>query len=220
MQREKFLEFAPHLFSALSVAGSPDRVLANFERFMHSAGDTLSMYSFFASRPRALEMLVRLFSGSQFLSEILLSNPEYFGRLVELRRLAQPKKHGPLLAEARTVIEMVDLPADQMDALRAFQRWELLRIGVCDLLDLFDLPAATLQLTILADCMVQVCLELAAARSGMPVNGFAVIGMGKLGGSELNYSSDIDILFLADAPSAAATRTAERLIDLLARVTH
>ncbi len=218
-QREKFLEFAPHLFTALSVAGSPDRVLANFERFMYSASDNLAMYSFLASRPRAVEMLVRLFSGSQFLSEILLRNPEYFERLVELRRLAQPKKRGPLLAEARAAAGKYEYLADQMDALRSFQRRELLRIGVCDLLDLFDLPAATMQLTILADCMVQVCLEIAAAQSGLPVKGFAVIGMGKLGGSELNYSSDIDILFLADTTSPAATRTAERLIDMLARVT-
>ena len=218
-QQAVFMEFAPHLFAALSGAGNPDRVLATFERFVHSAQDTLSMYRFLASRPRAAEMLVRLFSGSQFLAEILLGNPEYFENLVQMRRLAQPKTRAQLLAEARASYAIFDTPLDQLDALRRFQRSEILRIGACDLLDLFDLPAATLQLSLLADSLVQACLEIAAVQAGTSLNGFSVIGMGKLGGLELNYSSDIDFLFLANTPSTAATRLGERLVDALARVT-
>lgn len=217
--REKFLDFSAHLFAALAGAGSPDRVLATFERFIYSAQDTDVVYRFLASRPRAVETLVRLFSGSQFLAEILLRNPEYFERLVELRRLAQPKSSERLLSEARAALAAHSSPIEQLDALRRFQRWELLRIGACDLLDLFDLPTATLQLSRLADSLVQACLEAAAAQLNMPADGFAVIGMGKLGGQELNYSSDIDFLFLADNPTPQVTALGERLVDGLARVT-
>lgn len=218
-QREKLADFSVHLFGALSGAGSPDRVLATFERFVISAQDTQGMFRFLASRPRAVEMLVRLFSGSQFLAEILLRNPEYFERLIELRRLAQPKNRERLLSEARASAASYQSPLDQMDALREFQRWELLRIGACDLLDLFDMPTATLQLSYLADALVQTCLELAAAQVGISPKGFAVIGMGKLGGQELNYSSDIDFLFLSNSPAPEVTRMGEKLIDALARAT-
>ncbi len=227
--RAAFVAFAPHLFSALSTAGDPDRVLATFERFVQGAGERmgaadgaqldLNMLRFLAVQPRAVEMLVRLFSGSQFLAEILLRNPEYIERLIDHRRLSKAKNRREFAAEARAVIANYTLPNDQFDALRRFQRWELLRIGACDLLYLFDLPAVTLQLSNLADCLVRVCLEIAAAQVGIPSNGFAVIGMGKLGGRELNYSSDIDFLFLASEISPAIIRLGERLIDGLARVT-
>ncbi len=90
-QQGAFSRFAPHLLEALATAGNPDRVLATFERFIHSAQPLMDIYNFLAMRPRAVEMLVRLFSGSQFLGEILLRNPEYLEELIHLRRLAQPR---------------------------------------------------------------------------------------------------------------------------------
>ncbi len=214
-----FLTFAPHLFLSIASAGDPDRVLATFERFLYNAQDAEEIYRFLAARPRAVEMLVRLFSGSHFLAEILLRNPEYFEALLDRRHLAQPKTHEQMLTEARAAAVGYDPPTDQLDALRRFQRKELLRIGVCDLLDLFDLPTATLQLSHLADSLIQACLGVVVAQLETSPRGLAIIGMGKLGGQELNYSSDIDILFLAETPSPALTRLAERLIDALARVT-
>jgi len=217
--RQAFLQFSPQLFAALSAAGGPDRVLSTFERFLHSAQDVQGMYRFLAARPRAVELLVRLFSGSQFLAEILLRSPEYLANLVQTRRLARPKSRDVLLAEAQSAIVGKHSLADQMDALRRFQRWEMLRIGACDLLDLFDLTTATLQLSHLADSLVQTSLDLAAAHLDISPCGFVVIGMGKLGGQELNYSSDIDLLFLAEESAPEMIRLGERLIDVLARVT-
>lgn len=214
-----FARFAPHLLEALATAGSPDRVLATFERFVHSGQSALDLYDFLAAHPRAVEMLVRLFSGSQFLGEILLRNPEYFEDLIDLRRLAQSKRSEKLKREARRAIGARETPLDQLDALRRFQRRELLRIGVCDLLDLFDLTTATRQLSDLADSLIQAGLDIAAAQMGTAPDGLCVIGMGKLGGQELNYSSDIDLLFLASESSPGTARLGERLIDALARVT-
>jgi [glutamine synthetase] adenylyltransferase / [glutamine synthetase]-adenylyl-L-tyrosine phosphorylase len=234
-RRQAFAAFAVHLFAALSEAGDPDRVLATFERFLQSAhtaagGDgqpELVLYDFLAAQPRAVEMLVRIFSGSQFLAEILLRNPEYIENLLDRRQLAKVKSRERFYAEARAAVAGQDTAADQLDALRRYQRGDMLRIGACDLLGLYDLPAVTLQLSNLADSLVQVCLEIAAAQVAATLpegetggqRGFAVIGMGKLGGRELNYSSDIDFIFLADPASTAATRLGERLIDGLARVT-
>jgi glutamate-ammonia-ligase adenylyltransferase len=210
----------PHLLTTLSGAANPDQVLVNLERFAHSATDKLATFDYLASNPRAVEILVALFAGSQFLTEILLCNPEYFERLMGLRGLAQHKSVEELYAETQVVrSEAAGQPALQLDALRRFQRWELLRIGACDLLNLFDLPAVMAQLSNLADSLTRACLEIASVQAQTPFDGFAVIAMGKLGGRELNYSSDIDLVFIAASDPGGYRRLGERLIEGLTRTT-
>jgi glutamate-ammonia-ligase adenylyltransferase len=291
----------PHLLVALASAASPDRVLVSLERLVRSAAERRAMFRYLASNPRAIEVLVTLFDSSQFLTEILLRNPEYLRRLMEHKSLAQRKSVKQFCAEAQAAIAMRspagssdDTPTsdataapdgtpassgtptstggwgdDPLDALRRFQRWEFLRIGACDLLGLFDLPAVTTQLSNLADSLVRACLSIAAAQpdpslpletgpslslgtdlsptdgasalrtgpapadetsppktcathskaAGTVTDGFVVMAMGKLGGQELNYSSDIDLLFLSASNGPAYRRLGERLIEALTRVT-
>jgi len=210
----------PHLLTILSSAANPDQVLVNLERFAHSATDKLATFDYLASNPRAIEILVTLFASSQFLTEILLRNPEYFERLMGLRGLAQHRSVEELYAETQVVrSEAAGQPAAQLDALRRFQRWELLRIGACDLLNLFDLPAVTAQLSNLAHSLARACLEIASEQTQTPTDGFAVIAMGKLGGRELNYSSDIDLVFVAETEAGDYRRLGERLIEGLTRTT-
>lgn len=214
-----FADLLPHLLATLAAAASPDRVLVSFERFVQAVDDRLALSHFLAGSPRAVEILVTLFAGSQFLTEILLRNPEYFERLVEYKLLAQPKSVEQLYLDAQHILASCETHAERLDALRRLQRWELLRIGACDLLNLFDLSTVTAQLSNLADSLLQTCLTVAAARSNTALDGFAVIGLGKLGGQELNYSSDIDLLFLARADATIFSRLGERLIEALAYTT-
>lgn len=219
--RPALITTLPKLLLALAGAANPDRVLVNFERFALGS-NRADLYQYLSGNPRAIEILVTLFAGSQFLTEILLRYPQYFERLVRHQRLAQPKSRSELYAQAQDAASSCLCDAELLpvgDSLRCFQRWELLRIGACDLLDLFDLPTATRQLSYLADSLVQVCLELAAAELEIDPAGFVVLGMGKLGGEELNYSSDIDLLFLAEAQAQGYWRLGQRLIDLLTRAT-
>ncbi|MFQ5856708.1 MAG: glutamine synthetase adenylyltransferase [Anaerolineae bacterium] len=209
----------PHLVMALSAAASPDRVLVNFERFGRSVADPLALFHYLAGNPRAVEMLVTLFAGSQFLTEILLRNPEYFERLMERKGLAHPKSVGQLCAEAQTAVAPFTTTDSQFDALRRYQRWELLRIGACDFFGLCDMQTATAQLSRLADSLVRVGLDIAATELGVTTDGFAVLALGKLGGEELNYSSDIDLLFLAESNVTDYQQLGQRLIEALARVT-
>ncbi|MBN1814353.1 MAG: glutamine synthetase adenylyltransferase [Anaerolineae bacterium] len=210
----------PHLLTTLSGAANPDQVLVNLERFAHSATDKQATFDYLASNPRAVEILVTLFAGSQFLTEILLRNPEYFERLMTLRGLAQRKSTEELYAETQVVRSGANgQPALQLDGLRRFQRWELLRIGACDLLDLFDLQAVTAQLSNLADSLVRACLVIASEQSQTSADGFTVIAMGKLGGQELNYSSDIDLVFVAASGAGDYRRLGERLVEGLTRTT-
>ena len=137
-----------------------------------------------------------VFAGSQFLSEILLRNPDYLPALKGLKHLEERKTPQRLYAEAQGAIAACERGEElsPLDALRRMQRAELLRIGVGDLLGLLDLSTVTAQLSHLADGLIQLCLDLVAGQAG--VAGFVVVALGKLGGNELNYSSDIDLLFL------------------------
>ena len=213
-------DLLPHLLSALAEAAAPDRVMVNLLRLIDHVADRPTLVRFLADHPRAVQILVTLFSGSQFLTEILLRNPEYFDLLLAHRELAVAKRLDEFCAQAGAcAIQGPEDIAGQLDALRRFQRWELLRIGACDLLGLYDLPTMTAQLSYLADSLVRACLALAETWSGRSSEGFVVLGMGKLGGCELNYSSDIDLLFLAASDPTAYLRLGERLIEALTRVT-
>ncbi len=209
-----------HLLAALAGAASPERALTNFERLAGSVLDPADLCRALAADPRGLEMLVTLFAGSQFLSEIVLRHPAYLDRLADRASLAEFKSPDRFLADARAAIAATGLSGDPaFDALRRFQRWELLRIGACDLAVLMDLSSVTAQLSHLADAVVQVCLERLADRLGVHGDEFAVLGMGKLGGNELNYSSDVDLLFLSAANATAYTRLGEQLIEALTQAT-
>jgi glutamate-ammonia-ligase adenylyltransferase len=208
----------PVLLLALSDTAQPDLALINFERFVQSVPDRAALFQELAGNPRAVEILVRLFVGSQFLTEIVLCNPGYLDRLTQHKRLAELKSVQQLVIEAQgTTLGIADAE-EQLDALRRFQRWELLRIGICDFFGLLDLRRVTVQLSLLADALTRSCLARAASESEKAGEGFAVIAMGKLGGEELNYSSDIDLIFLADSNSPAHWRMGQQLIKGLTGV--
>jgi glutamate-ammonia-ligase adenylyltransferase len=223
--QQALLDGLPALLLALANAANPDRVLVNLERLVDNAPDRVEIMRYLAHNPRTIEILVTLFAGSQFLTEILLRHPEYVEPLSQHKSLAQLKDIDQLLHETQTTLAPLlengagpQIPAT-FDALRRFQRREFLRIGTCDLLDLFDLTTVTAQLSHLADSLLQACLILAAKQVDLPLDGFAVLGMGKLGGLELNYSSDIDLIFLAGSNSEPYHRLGRKLIEAVTRAT-
>jgi glutamate-ammonia-ligase adenylyltransferase len=97
---------------------------------------------------------------------------------------------------------------------RRWKRREYLRIAAQDLLGLADLPMVGRELAALAEVCLAAALGIAA-----PDVRFAIIGMGKLGGRELNYASDVDVLFVHDGDSAEAERAARALLRVMTEPT-
>ncbi len=208
----------PHFRVALSRVKHPRRVLAHFDRLFQTpqAHDLIAQL---VAYPRAVEKLVTLFASSPFLAEILLQNPAYLAFLLDRRQTTRMKSVNRFYREARQAVEGRPL-AEQLLGLRRYQRRELLRIGACDLWDFWSLSRVTLQLSFLAEALVRAAVDVAAQDTGIPADGFVVFALGKLGGRELNYSSDIDLLFLAAADPARYLPLGERLIDVLTRMTE
>jgi glutamate-ammonia-ligase adenylyltransferase len=218
----------PHLLSALSVSASPDRALINFERFLAATPDSAGVLEALSEDPRTVDALVAVFAGSQYLTEILLRNPPWVSLLSMHSGIARIKTAACLATETRQVVAPWRTGAGEshreaLDALRRFQQRELLRIGAADLAGLVELASVTSQLSLLADAIIQATLEIVAVSANVAAAGFAVLAMGKLGGNELNYSSDVDLLFLArdDGEQHAddCRRLGERLITALTEAT-
>lgn len=210
--RDALTTTLPMLLSALQAAATPDQSLINFERLMQSVDDSLELLEFLAENPRGVEILVKLFVNSQFLTEILLRHPDWLHRLTQHQRIAEFKSRDQFSAEAESVVESLPDVAAKLDELRRFQQGELLRIGACDNFGLMDLKSITLQLSLLADAIVQTALGLLANELNVPLDGFVVLALGKLGGEELNYSSDIDLVFVSSDDATQYWELGQRLI--------
>jgi len=192
------------LLAELSEAPDPDMALNNLERLV-AQGERPAFFRLLGGHPGAFQLVARLGGTSQFLADTLRRRPTLFSWLLEPGTLRQWLAD-ELAAGLSQSASPFDRPEGRWNALRRFKYRQLLRIGSRDILGDADLTVTTEELSNLAD----VCLAAAwhwaeedlRRRYGEPraedgtLTGFAVIGMGKLGGSELNYSSDIDLVFV------------------------
>ncbi len=166
------------------------------------------LFGTLASHPGAVPLLARLFGSSQFLADALRRRPTLLPWLLEPRTMRAWLADDLQADLAQTLAPFAAREA-QMNALRRFKYRQLLRIASRDLLGDADLTVTTEELSRLADVCLDEAWRLAdaglRARFGAPVGpdgretGLAVIAMGKLGGEELNYASDIDLMFVYGA---------------------
>lgn len=205
----------PMLLDVLGNVATPDRSVLNFERFVQSVAEPIELLSFLRDHPRAVEILIKLFTGSQFLTDVLLRNPSYLRELTEHKRLAEFKAREEFAEAARQVLESEPSLSAKLDALRRYQHWELLRIGACDTFGLMDFKSVTLQLSLLADGITQAALRVLSDALSVATDEFCVLAFGKLGGEELNYSSDIDLVFVCRDDAAQFWPLGQRLIRAL-----
>ena len=194
----------PRFLQALSEAPDPDMALNNLER-LASQGERAALFRLLETHPGALHLLAKLGGTSQFLADTLRRRPTLLPWLLEPDTMRQWLAD-ELETELEQSVRAFDRPEARGNALRRFKYRQLLRIGCRDILGDADLTVTTEELSRLADVCLGAAWRLAEedlrrrygeprAEDGAPT-GLAVIGMGKLGGDELNYSSDIDLVFV------------------------
>ncbi len=221
------------LKALLPTSTDPDRVLNNLDRFIQASRSPQSLLALFEREPDSLATLVQLFATSQYMADRLIVEPEVF----DLLRMTDGQPvHAALLADeiVAEVLAADDVRA-AMRAIRAFRHRETLRIAYGDFIGGLPVEIVTEQLSALADAILQAAVMVARRelslkrepplRSDGQEARFAVIALGKLGGAELNYSSDIDLLFVCDEAVEAASRRGisasdyfERLAQLVIRL--
>lgn len=229
--------FTETIEQLLSNAPDADMALNNLVRFVEATFSRASLFNDLLQYPVIAELLGKIASYSQYLADILVRDPGLFRWLTAQDVLTIPVQRDGLRSEAVRIRETFKRTDRRLDALKRLHRREFLRVGAQDFLGLTDVAGATRQISDLADVIIDEVLTLSAEELSTkylapPSYPFAVIGLGKLGGSELNYSSDIDLLFVygdergkpetgeeGPAMQEYFNRLGERLIQNLSRPT-
>ncbi|HIE10268.1 MAG TPA: glutamate-ammonia-ligase adenylyltransferase [Kiritimatiellae bacterium] len=220
------VEFAPLAvlaFDLLQHEPDPDMALNNWERFVSRIPYAAEHFDALLSQPRRLEILLGIFSRSQFLADTLAADPEFFDWVTEPRILHRARTIRSRLSELRALSLENRETAAWRRALCLFRRRELLRIGTRDIYLQSPVEYIMRDLSALADSILKAELERLFGRNRTrhtPTGHLpcAVVALGKLGGNELNYSSDIDLLILqaAPLPDHEAERLRQQVKNLLA----
>jgi glutamate-ammonia-ligase adenylyltransferase len=205
--------------SCAAPLSDPDRVVTRLDSFISAYGARATLFEVWNRNPTIFELLVWLFDRSEFLAELAIRTPDLVDDLVTSGRLRQRKSAKETLRDLRHGLG----DPDQHLWLRRYHQAELMRIGLRDILGLADFEQYLTELSALADACLQYALEVVMRKHRIRIPPFVIIGLGKLGGAELDYGSDLDILFVADAKATdmpRLTRLALGVMDLISKRTE
>ena len=201
-------QLAPRLLQEAAAAPDPDQALRHLADLFGQLSNPRAVSELLAGSARTARLLLSLFGSSDFLSRSLLRHPELIDQLVHRGSAPLVRSRDELRAGLQGRLSG-DTEHD-LTELRRFRLEELLRIGVHDVAGALDADLVPQQLSDVAEACVTACLDLANAEvqrlhglprhaDGTPAS-MVVIGLGKLGGRELGYHSDLDLLFLYSGP--------------------
>ena len=210
--RERIDRLVPVLLSLSASEADPDTSLVRVVPIVEAVVRRSTYVSFLLENLDALKRLVNLCAMSSYVASRLAEHPillyELTDRETQAVEFDRASLKGDLDAQFRGV-GADDLEA-QMDVLRQFKHASTLKVAIYELLDLLPLMKASDALTYVAELIIEKSIELSwhhfASRHGRPLRedgsacnpGFAVLAYGKLGGIELSYGSDLDLVFIHD----------------------
>ena len=209
----------PVMLPWLAESPDPDGGLASLRVLAEALGDRAAFYGMVRDNPAAAELLCTVLGTSRLLGDLLARHPELLTAMADQHRLAAARGPGELAASATAIVARHAEVAAAWDGLRRFKRRELVRVAVRDLTG--DLPVERVgtELSALAQACLGAGLLIAMreAGEGPPPIRVAVLAMGKLGGTELSYTSDLDVLFCHEPVPGADPEVANRAADRVVR---
>ena len=197
----------------------PDRVMLRLQSFVEAYGARAMLCELWTQKPSLFELLLLLFDRSEFLAERAIRTPDLVDELEASGRLRRQKTTGETLHDLRYGLE----DKDQFRWLRRYHEAELMRIGLRDILGLADFEQNLLELSALAAACLQYALEVVCREQRLAAAPFCIVGLGKLGGEEAGYGSDLDVVFVAPPGAGnlpACQPLAAAVMDLLSRQTE
>ncbi|GIU84746.1 MAG: glutamate-ammonia-ligase adenylyltransferase [Acidimicrobiales bacterium] len=194
----------PLLLDWLSQSPDPDLGLLQLRNLLAGPRTNQRLLDAFRDSPEIARRLCTLLGSSRMVGDGLLRNPDVVSRLAHEERLLT-KPRPALVESARTALGW-RATSDRQAGLRRWKERNLLGIVCRDLLGLLDVAGVGEELATLAEATVEAALEVAA-----PDVPFAVVALGRLGGRELSYASDLDLVFVHGGTSAEAFEKADRL---------
>ena len=224
---ERLARLMPDLLRAVAVQGNATQTLERVMAVVETVAKRSAYLALLAERPVALSQFVQLCAASPWIARLLGRHPVLFDELLDPRTLYEPLGPDELdrdVAERLTAIDDPDREFE-MDCLRQSKQANVLRVAAADVSRRIPLMVVSDHLTEIAEAVLRAALAIAwrdiTTRHGRPASmprdaafpPYAIIAYGKLGGIELGYGSDLDLVFVHDDDTSAAT-TGPKPIDL------
>lgn len=225
----------PQFITLCATQYNPDQALLRVLKLLENISRRASYLSFLAEYPQVLPRLTNLASASEWASEYLVQHPMLLDELLDAREIYRAPDWGYLSNELQAELSQhADDIEQQMDALRRFQHSQIFHLLAMDIQNLLTLETLSDHLSDLADLILhhvlQICWRDMSATHSTTTGSteadspkFSIVAYGKLGGRELGYAADLDIIFLYqdENPDAAQiyARLAQRINSVLSSYT-
>ncbi|MBX2880592.1 MAG: bifunctional [glutamate--ammonia ligase]-adenylyl-L-tyrosine phosphorylase/[glutamate--ammonia-ligase] adenylyltransferase, partial [Granulosicoccus sp.] len=239
--QQRLDRLVPMLLHEVSRHSGSWRALQGLLRLVRGVAGRSVYLQVLIETPAALELITRLFSRSTFIADFVCQHPIVIDELLDYRNIENPPDRETMVRDAafaleRVVAEELDV---QMDALRQFQQANMIRVAAAELEGQIDLMSVSDRLTWLAEitlqavsdlvwdqmidrygrpeCVVEsaesVAEESADAKTVVRTPGFSIVAYGKLGGLELSYASDLDIVFLHESEGTEQRTQGPKVVE-------
>ena len=222
--RERLDILVPRMLRMAAARPDPDAVIARLFDLIDAVGGRSAYFALLNENPAVLERLADLAAASPWVARRVAESPILLDELIDPRLFEVPPAREDFVADLEHRFAGVadDDLERQMEALRLFKQANELRVAIGDLSGVLPLMKVSDRLTDVAELVLDRVIALATAdlrrRYGRPridgrVAGFAAVGYGKVGGLELGYASDLDLVFLHDSEGIDAHCDGERGLD-------
>src|SRR5207237_1354147 len=192
------------LLNWLEKVADPDATLNQFLRFVEAYGLRSLLFELLVTNPKLLELLIKTFDASRFASDLLIRRPQLLEDITRDPTFDQPRS----VAENILRLDSLGANANNFDPIRAYRQRQLLRIILREIVGLATPTAVFAELSDLAEA----CLVFTARLLGQEQ--LTIIALGKFGGREISYGTDLDVVFVGEN-----NRTAQSLIAAMAQPT-
>lgn len=215
LSQQRLNRLIPRLLDVSQHVKSPNTALERALSFTQTIAGRSGYLSMLSSQPQALEQLIKLLHGSQWIATQLSQQPSLLDELLTPEQLYKPLNRDALQAELNNELKRVDaLDIESvMERLRYFKQAQVLRVAAVDIMKVLPLMRVSDQLSWIAESILessfQVAWQMLIDKHGEPtyktenepykVAKFCIAAYGKLGGLELSYGSDLDLVFLHDS---------------------
>ncbi len=226
--RKRLAEFVARLMPRLTRHEAPSWIVSRLMPLVRGVARRSAYLVLLSENPPALNRLLKLAECSEFLVTLVAEHPGLLDELLDERVFVEPPSREELERELQRTVRLrgADDLENRLEVMRSFQLGSIFRIAVADRLGNLPLMKVSDRLTDTAELILQYALETAESEQvrqhGEPMGGdgdarrkagFAIVGYGKLGGLELGYGSDLDLIFLHESPGKPETTAGPRSLE-------
>ena len=217
---ERTARVGAQLLREIATSADPDQALRALGDLIARRGEAWSMWPLLDEQPAIARLLGSIFGASAYLARLLVDTPELIDLLIELGQTSPRRTVSQIRADLDARLAQVDRddPDAVWSAVAEVKSGHALRVGLADFAGALDPLAVCEELTCIAEACVQTALGIVQQQLPQRAGAISVLALGKLGGRELGYAADLDVVFVYTGDDDSIehfSRLAQRLLGAL-----